>query len=209
MTHPWLEIPASDYDGHMRSPNVAQQQFLAEVFKQSLVKHDCSTIALLGCATGNGLEYVKDETTQKVTAIDFNPDYLEVLRQRYAGRIAGLEVMEADLETCRLDEKAYSLIFAGLIFEYLDARILLAKIVRWLRPGGVLVSILQLTSPYAKRVSESPFKSLNRLNSVMELILPQRFTSMANEAGLQEMAAETVTLKSGKSFYIGTYRADG
>jgi len=56
MTNSWLRIPASDYEGHMSSSNVAQQQFLAQIFKELLNKHDSSIIALLGCATGNGLE---------------------------------------------------------------------------------------------------------------------------------------------------------
>jgi hypothetical protein len=39
----------------------------------------------------------------------------------------------------------------------------------------------------------------------MKLISPHDFRSMANEAGLQEREAKTVTLESGKPFYIGTY----
>jgi len=66
MTNPWLRIPAADYKGHMRSPNVAQQSFLAQSFKESLDKYNCSTIALLGCATGNGLEYLKKKTPHNV-----------------------------------------------------------------------------------------------------------------------------------------------
>ena|GEM_PF-2740959 len=45
MTNPWLRIPASDYEGHMSSPNVAQQSFLAQTFKESLDKYNCSTMA--------------------------------------------------------------------------------------------------------------------------------------------------------------------
>ena len=89
MTNPWLRIPASDYEGHMSSPNVDQQPFLAQTFEESLDKHDSSAIALLGCATGNGLEYVNKDATQRVTAIDINPEYLEILRQRYEESIPG------------------------------------------------------------------------------------------------------------------------
>jgi SAM-dependent methyltransferase len=83
MTNPWLRMPASNYEGHMSSPKVAQQSFLAQTFKESLESQDSSTIALLGCATGNGLEYINTESTRKVTAIDLKPEYLEILRQRY------------------------------------------------------------------------------------------------------------------------------
>ena len=205
MTNPWLRIPASDYEGHMRSPNVAQQSFLAQTFKESLDNHDSSTIALLGCATGNGLEYVKKDATRRVTAIDINPEYLEILRQRYEGCVPGLEVVEADLEICTIENQAYSLIFAGLVFEYLEPRILLPRIASWLRLGGVMLSILQLPAKHLTRVSETPYTSLKTLKSIMKLVSPQQIKSMANDAGLLEIEAKTVTLESGKPFYIGTY----
>ena len=189
----------------MSSPNVAQQPFLAQTFKESLDKHDSVTIALLGCATGNGLEYVNKDTTRRVTAIDINPEYLQILRQRYEECVPGLEIMEADLETCTIENQAYSLIFAGIVFEYLEPRILLPKIARWLRLSGVMVSILQLPAKHLKKVSETFYTSLNNLNSIMKLISPQEFKSTAYDAGLKEIETTTVTLESGKSFYIATY----
>jgi hypothetical protein len=205
MTNPWLRIPAADYEGHMSSPNVAQQSFLAQTFKESLDKYNCSTIALLGCATGNGLEYVKTGATQRVTAIDIHPGYLKVLRERYEGCVPGLEIVEADLEMCTLENQAYSLIYAGLVFEYIEPRILLPKIATWLCVGGIMISILQLPSKHLTRVSETPYTSLKTLESIMKLVSPKQFKSLANDAGLQEMEARTVTLESGKPFFIGTY----
>ena len=205
MTNPWLRIPASDYEGHMRSPKVAQQSFLAQTFKETLENHDSSTIALLGCATGNGLEYVNNNATRRVIAIDINPEYLEILWQRYEGRVPGLEVLEADLEICTIENQAYSLVFAGLIFEYLEPLVLLPKIANWLRLGGVMVSILQLPAQHLPQVSETPYTSLETLNAIMKLVSPNQFESMANDAGLLEIEAKTVTLESGKPFYIGTY----
>ena len=154
MTNPWLRIPASDYEGHMSSPNVAQQLFLAQTFKESLDKYDCSTIGLLGCATGNGLEYVNKAATRRITAIDINPEYLGILKKRYEKAIPGLEILEADLKTCMIDNDAFSLIFTGLVFEYLEPYILLYKIAGWLSLNGVMVSVLQLSTKHLKRVSE-------------------------------------------------------
>jgi trans-aconitate methyltransferase len=127
MINPWLNIPASDYEGHMSSPNVGQLSFLAKTFKESLENHDCRTVALLGCATGNGLEYIKNEVSHRVTAVDINPEYLKILQQRYGDSIPGLEIVRDDLHKCQLEEKAYTLIFAGLVFEYLDPQVLLRK----------------------------------------------------------------------------------
>ena len=203
--NPWLRIPAADYEGHMSSPNVAQQYFLARTFKHSLENYDCSTIALLGCTTGSGLEYVKKGATRRVTAIDINPEYLNVLRERYEGSVPGLEILEADLETCTLDNQAYTLIFAGLVFEYIEPRILLPKIAAWLSLDGRLISILQLPSKHSAKVSKTPYTSLKALESIMKLVSPRQFKIIASDAGLRELEARTVTLESGKPFFIGTY----
>ncbi|HKI49327.1 MAG TPA: class I SAM-dependent methyltransferase [Desulfobacteria bacterium] len=86
MENPWLRISASDYEGHMRHENVVQQQFLATIFKASLEKYDSRSLALPGCTTGNGPEYATYNAVRRVTAIDINPEYLEILRRRYGGR---------------------------------------------------------------------------------------------------------------------------
>lgn len=205
MTNPWLQIPASDYEGHMGSPGVAQLSFLAKVFRKCLEKYDSSSIALLGCATGNGIEDIDNSVTRLVTAIDINPEYLEVLRKRYQGRVPGLEIVNADLETYTGENRKYSLIFAALIFEYLNPQVLLSKIADWLGPCGVMVAILQLPAQHSGKVSETAYESLRALDSIMNLIYPQEFRNMAAGAGLKEKEAQTVTLESGKAFYAGTY----
>jgi len=208
MDNPWLNISADDYEAHMSSPNVDQLSFLGMTFKEALDKHDCSAVALLGCATGNGLEYINRYTTKKVTVVDINLEYLEILRQRHEKSVQGLEIIEADLETCELDNQAYSLIFAGLIFEYLDPRILLTGISGWLRKKGVMVAVLQLPARNVKKVTNTSFISLKKLESIMHLVSPQAFQAMARYAGLQELEAETVIPVipgPGKPFYIGTY----
>ena len=205
MINPWLQIPASDYEGHMSSPGVAQQSFLAQTFKESLENHESSSIALLGCSTGNGLEFINKDTTKRITVVDINPEYLKILRQRYEKSVSGLEVMEADLQTCTIEAQAYSLIFVGLVFEYLDPLILLPRISGWLQPGGVMVTVLQLPVEHLKMVTNSPYASLKKLEPIMKLISLQDFKFMASEAGLKEKEGKIVTLESGKPFYVGTY----
>lgn len=190
----------------MSNPDVNQSSFLARAFERALELHDCSTVALLGCATGNGLQHVKRGRTDRVTAVDINPEYLEVLRQRHASRIPGLEVLQDDLERCELERQAYSLIFAGLVFEYVRPPTLLQKIARWLQVNGVLVAVLQLSAKGAQ-VTETPYASLKSLDSVMSLVPPERFRVAARGVGLAAIAEETVVLETGKSFYVGTYEA--
>lgn len=204
MVNPWLKIPAADYEGHMASPNVNQLSFLASIFKESLENNNCETIALLGCATGNGLAHINDRLTRRVTAVDINPEFLEILKKHYVNTVTGLELVQGDLEVCELERQTYSLIFAGLVFEYLTPQVLFPKIANWLREYGVLVTILQL--PYeGSSITETPYTSIKSLASIMNLVPSQDFKSMASDAGLKETESKTVTLNTGKSFYIATY----
>lgn len=205
MTNPWLKIPAADYEGHMRSPLVAQFSYLAETFKASLENYDSASVALLGCATGNGLESIDPEATQHLTVIDINPDYLHILRERYADTIPGLEIVHDDLCHCHLDEGAYSLIFAGLVFEYLDPRALLEKIARWLGKEGTFVGVLQRPSTRSS-VTETPYTRLQSLSAIMNLVDPALFKDLAHKAGLTALDENIDTLATGKSFYRGIYR---
>lgn len=205
MMNPWLTIPASDYEGHMGNPDVDQLSFLSVQFKEALERHICDSIALPGCATGNGLEHVKKDRTRRITAIDINPEYLEILGKRYGDHVQGLEVVQADLETCKLEKEAYSLIFAGLIFEYLVPEVLLGKIAQWLRRDGVLVAILQMPTE-GPSVTDTPYTSLKSLNTIMNLVNPERFKGIAADAGLSAMEEKVTTLETGKSFFAGTYK---
>ncbi len=206
MTNPWLKIPASDYEEHMRSPSVSQLAFIGEQFGKALEQFDSSSIALLGCATGNGLENIENEKSDRLTVVDINPDYLNILRERYEAKISGLEVVEADLENYSLENDAYSLVFAALIFEYVDARNLLKNITGALKDGGALVTVLQLPCDNLSNVTDTPYKSLESLKSIMKLVDPTSLKNFAMEEGLMMEDEKEITLHTGKSFYIGTYR---
>lgn len=205
MTNPWLYIPALDYEGHMKHPSVSQLSFLSNIFKESLLKHNGSSVAYLGCATGNGLDYINNDKTKKLTVIDINPEYLEILRSRYQSSIPNLQIIEADLQNYECNNNEFSLIFAGLIFEYLDPLILLKKIANWLKDIGVMVVVLQLNEHNIKKVTDTPYSSLKLLDSVIKLVSEDNFKLMANESGLREIEGKKITLKSGKPFYVGTY----
>jgi SAM-dependent methyltransferase len=205
MDNPWLNIPASDYEGHMRLPEVNQLSFLGDMLKESLNKYDSRSFAYLGCSTGNGLEYIRNDKTHNVTAIDINPEYLSILRNRYQRKIPNLEIIETDLNSYQGNEQRYSLIFAGLLFEYLAPGPLLKKISTWLENAGVMVVVLQLQDKHLKKVSDTPYSSLKLLDPVMNLISDQNFKLMAKESGMKEFEGKSLTLESGKSFYVGVY----
>lgn len=56
--NPWLKINSEEYEGHMSSPGVGQQQMLNKIFADVINKSSYQSIAVLGCSTGNGLEHL-------------------------------------------------------------------------------------------------------------------------------------------------------
>ena len=93
MTNPWLQIPLSDYEAHMALPHVRQAQLLSSIFGSALDTYTPRSIALLGCAGGNGLEQLEGRELGRVVAVDINPAYVEHVRTRWHGRIAGLDLV--------------------------------------------------------------------------------------------------------------------
>jgi hypothetical protein len=204
--NPWLTIPWEDYEGHMSHPTVMQSQFLSDVFREILHKYKPKSMAVLGCSTGNGFEHIDSETCRRVTAVDINPTYLEILQDRFRKTIDGLECLCEDLVACELKAGSYDLIHCALIFEYLEPRILIDKINHWLCRGGVLTAVLQLPSLTSGRVTETEYSSLKNLEPIMMLVEPAYLKKQLDEAGFVEIQTSRKTLKSMKEFYIGHYK---
>lgn len=183
--NPWLSIPASDYEAHMSDAQVGQLQYLSAVFARALARHHPLSIACLGCTTGNGFEHLPGSGVRRVVAVDVNPQYLEILQERHGSRIAGLTTLCADLVECKLDEASFDLVWAGLVFEYVDVNAVLEKVARWLRPRGVLSVVLQLPSPGRDHVTATPIASVRQLEPFMKLVEPKELERVALRHGLQ------------------------
>jgi SAM-dependent methyltransferase len=84
MLNPWLSIPASDYEGHMAA--VGQLAALGTVFRDVYVQTRPGRLAIVGCATGNGIEHVDPNVTSEVIGVDVNAEYLSRARARFGGR---------------------------------------------------------------------------------------------------------------------------
>jgi len=203
--NPWLEIPVGDYEGHMGSPQVGQLQMLNLVFKRVLAETRPESVAVLGCTTGNGFEHFDPAITHDILGVDINPSYLEVTRQRYGALEARLELKCADLHTDCFCGRLFDLVHAGLVFEYMDAEIVLAHIYRALKPQGSLSVVLQMPNRGLPAVSNTPYKSLEKLAPTMHLFEQDQFIDLVRRAGFIEAAGETITLPSSKEFFFGIY----
>ena len=204
--NPWATISPDDYEGHMSSPNVKQLTFLADCLKQGLTKYAPEEVAIIGCGTGNGLEYIDPACTKHTTVVDINASFLEVLKRRYEHRIPGLEIVHDDLNHCALQPNQYSLIFAGLVFEYLESYTLLQKISEWLREDAIFQVVLQRPSHNLPEISETKYVSLKTLKSIVKLVDIEQFCRECQQCNLLEVERRMVTLDSGKSFYVGMFK---
>lgn len=205
--NPWLEIPATDYEGHME--HVGQLQLLNRLFHEALADIEAKAIAVLGCTTGNGFEHIDFSHTAKVVGIDINPDYLELARQRYSAYAGQIEWRCADLHTDNIGEQEFDLIHGSLIFEYVNLDVVLPKIHMALRPTGLLSVVLQLPTQTLPAVSATPYTSLEKLSPIMRLLTPREFRVLAIKHRFVEVKEQSITLPGGKTFFVARYRPEG
>jgi hypothetical protein len=206
--NPWLDIPLVDYEGHMASPAIGQAPLLADIFAEALGAWSPESVAVLGCAGGNGFERIEPETTWRLVGIDLNPDYLEQARARFQGRVAGLELHAGDLQTTDFGFAPVDLVYAALVFEYVDAAATLPRIRNMLRPDGLLVTVVQLAGEGVPEIGPSPYPSLESLASIMHLVPPEALRSAADRHGFRQIGERTVQA-GGKRFQVQTFRRHG
>jgi hypothetical protein len=200
--NPWLDIPLSDYERHMALPEVDQARMLSDEFARLLDVHRPRSLALIGCAGGNGFERIDARRTTRVVGIDINPDYLEASRSRFENAFASLELVCIDVSGHMPAIEPVELVFAGLIFEYVDAGLVLRNLAAVMHPAGTLAAVVQLPAPGKTAVTRTPFSSLSRLTPIMQLLPPEQLIGEARNAGLAIASSHRVTLDTGKNFQL-------
>jgi len=198
--NPWLQIPTSDYEGHMSAPTVMQLQLLDEIFENVLDELTPRSICILGSTAGNGFQHLIDRNIDRVVGIDINQEYLFECRNWFVQDVQNLHLICADLDQLELVNPMFDLIHAALIFEYVDVDALLLKIYNWLEPGGILSVVLQLHGNDSPAVSDSPYQSVKLLLPIIKLVDPDIFIEKALQCGLLLSGQSRVTLPTGKSF---------
>ena len=204
--NPWLQVPASEYEGHMNSPAVRQSKLLNHFFAEALLNVKPQAVLVCGCSTGNGLEHIDPEITSRVAVFDINPDYIRITGERYKWRLPFLELYCTDIDELNLSRRSFDLIVASLFFEYVTPTEALSKLVQWLRPGGQLSVILQLPVSGAETVTPTPFKSLRLLAPIIRLVQPRRFKRICRQMGLYCASETEITLRTGKAFYVAYFK---
>lgn len=203
MRNPWLEVPLADYEAHMALPQVGQAQMLAETLSSNIEKFAPRSVAILGCAGGNGFEQIP-ASVERVVGIDINPAYIEQAQVRSREWERQPELFVGDVQRDGFAFAPVGLLFAGLLFEYVDVASVLERSRSMLCHGGTLVTVLQL--PNEATVSPSPYATVGTLASIFSFVPPDEFRQLAGDAGYQPLGAKTVKAKSGKKFHVQSFR---
>jgi hypothetical protein len=145
MHNPWLDISLQDYEGHMSLPSIGQAQVLADQFERLMKRELPSSVAVIGCAGGNGLDRIAAGAVGRVVAVDINREYIDETSRRYSNRLPCLDLHCADVQSDTLRFEPVDPYYAALLSRHSSSA--LATLKRNCRPGGVLAAVLQLPHP--------------------------------------------------------------
>ncbi|MBJ9228381.1 class I SAM-dependent methyltransferase [Citrobacter braakii] len=205
MSNPWLSIPLADYEGHMALPDVGQADMLSGELETLLAEYSPKSVAIAGCAGGNGFDKVINAGVTRLIGIDINPEYVADARARYTDQIAQLELYTLDIQTAIPDSEPVDLVYAALLFEYVNIDDGLKNIRAMCHDSSIFAALLQLPKEGAEAVTPSPYSSLKELSSLMRLVSPQELDDQAVQAGFSCRSQRIITLKSGKRFSLHVY----
>jgi SAM-dependent methyltransferase len=191
----------------MGLPEVGQLAALEAIFADDLREIRPRSVAVIGCATGNGFGQIDPTVTRRIVGVDLNPEYLEILRSRHATRLANLELICGDIESADLGGPDFDLIHAALIFEYVDCGRALDRIVPALRHAGRLTAVLQMPSDQAPTVSRTAVESVRALGAILKLVEPSKLIALAASRGAALIDQRRVPLPGGKSFLVLKFEA--
>jgi len=202
MNNPWIEIPYTDYESHMKE--IGQSQILSNLTEYCLNKYLPESFALLGCATGNGLEHVKPEITKGIYAIDINQNYLKKTKENFTEKIKNIETICADIENDELTINNIDLFFVGLVLEYVEPKRVLKKIINTLSKKGVLFIVIQKNrqTPF---VSKTKYKSIEKLSDYSSEVNEKEIDAFIRSENLILINQEEINLAENKSFITLEY----
>lgn len=200
---PWLNIPLSDYEGHMTAAQVGQLQILADVFADALRLTRPGSVLVLGVAGGNGLDRIDPAVTTRVAGIDIHPGYIEAARTRYPG--AELHCLDLAQHPAEGIEPA-ALVHGAFVFEHAGTDLCLRNAVTLTSPGGTLSVVLQLPSTQTAAVAATPYASIQNLAGHFRLIDLAWLTARLAEDGLTLHHESRRDLPGGKALWHALFR---
>ncbi len=187
--NPWLSIPATDYIDHMEHESVAQGVMLRQHLADCVSRTSAKSLLFLGAGIGNGLESDILRGLATILAVDINPEYLSILKQRHPD-------LPVCVSCCKFPEDfsaegQFDLVYGALFFEYVDLRASLQRLRQHLRDGRLIV-LLQQPSEKSS-VTETGIRSLSLLRDAMTIIPAAEFINTACEHGYRMISQRRLT----------------
>jgi hypothetical protein len=153
--NPWENVSLQVYELHMQLETVQQLQTLNAIMKEQLSQYPICSLAVLGVAGGNGLEYVDPERIVKVVGVDINAEYLQACKSRFPDLCDILTLKKADLSYPDCGPiPAVDLVIANLFIEYIGVDCFARQVKRCLPR---YVSCVIQKNPSVEFVSVSPY----------------------------------------------------
>jgi ubiquinone/menaquinone biosynthesis C-methylase UbiE len=196
----WLDIELSDYENHMALPGVAQSQYLAQYLSEVLETYKPGTIAILGCSGGNGLDKIDEKKIKKIICVDINPGFLKEAENRYKNKFNDIEFVCQDIasQNCKISNA--DLMYAGLVFEYVDIKPAVVNISKFLNKKGILVVVVQQPHENIPEVTPSKYKSLEKLSRIFKFVSPVKLIELCEAYNIGLISQKEVQLQSRKRF---------
>lgn len=203
--NPWTNIPIEDYEQHMSDPCVYQLQTLSDIFKSKLHKYKPYSLAILGVCSGNGLEYVDQRITHDVYGIDINESYLKLCEERYSKALPGLHLCQLDLQQDEIPIPEVQMMACHLIFEYVNAGIVIDKICKKITKDGVVTVVVQKNNGISS-ISKTGIDSLKSLAPIFNEVSIVELISEFDRVGFQTTVRDEIELPNGKSFVVTDFK---
>lgn len=204
MKNPWEEISLDDYENHMSLDSVRQLQTMNALMKEQFEAYPVHTAMVLGVAGGNGIEHVREEKYRTVYCVDINEEYLQAVKERYAGQPA-VQCLRADLTEEADSLPAAEMVIANLLIEYIGYPAF-TKVIRKVCPEYVSC-VIQINTDEKNWVSDSPwlhaFDGLDQVHHQME---EGALTAAMKEAGYDGILRTEEALPNGKALVRLDYR---
>ncbi len=208
MKNIWLDIDLSDYENHMSLPSIGQAQYLASWISSKVEFFNPESMAILGCAGGNGLDKINSTALKKIICVDINPSFLETARKRYSNSFKDIEFICCDISSGKCFFGPVELVFAGLVFEYVNYEITIKNISKCIKQNGILAAVLQLPNKNISEVSPGPYKSLEKLSEKFAFVPADKLIVLCEINGIKLLSQSKVKLESGKEFQELILRRD-
>ena len=199
MDNVWNTIPLEDYELHMQHETVGQLQLLNNLAKKYLEKLSPEIVMFLGITGGNGLERIDNNVTSQVFGIDINQNYLNETEKRFKDQISNLNLLKIDISSRNIENLTKAnLIWAALIFEYVEIDICFEFINNNIQEDGYLVVTIQENNGVIS-VSQTGIETIKSVGQIFKQIPESNLISIADKFGFRKIDFEENILPNKKS----------